>query len=168
MTAGLFYLFGGAAVLFSLLVILLRNPVTSALSLVASFFAVSAIFVLLGAPFLGVIQVLVYAGAVLVLFLYVVMLLNVRIERRQVAKQRLISLGSLLLLALILAALFKVVSFPSIAPVAVKESFGSMASVGELLLGPYALVFELVSLVLLAAMIGAVILSTMRKEEERS
>src|SRR5215207_1861770 len=72
----LFYLLGGIAVLASLLVIAQRNPVYSVLLLIASFGALSGLYVLLDAPFVAVIQIIVYAGAIMVLFLFVVMLLN--------------------------------------------------------------------------------------------
>src|SRR5256712_8471185 len=72
----LFYLFGAVAVVASLLVIAQRNPVYSVLLLIASFGALSGLYVLLEAPFVAVIQIIVYAGAIMVLFLFVVMLLN--------------------------------------------------------------------------------------------
>src|SRR3954453_9805882 len=71
-----FYLFGAAAVAASLLVIAQRNPIYSVLLLIASFGALSGLYVLLDAPFVAVIQIIVYAGAIMVLFLFVVMLLN--------------------------------------------------------------------------------------------
>src|ERR1700726_3669665 len=72
----LFYLFGAIAILASLLVIAQRNPIYSVLLLIASFGALSGLYVLLDAPFVAVIQIVVYAGAIMVLFLFVVMLLN--------------------------------------------------------------------------------------------
>src|SRR5438874_1281413 len=72
----LFYLFGAIAILASMLVIAQRNPVYSVLLLIASFGALSGLYVLLDAPFVAVIQIIVYAGAIMVLFLFVVMLLN--------------------------------------------------------------------------------------------
>ena len=72
----LFYLFGAVAIVASLLVIAQRNPIYSVLLLIASFGALSGLYVLLDAPFVAVIQIIVYAGAIMVLFLFVVMLLN--------------------------------------------------------------------------------------------
>jgi uncharacterized MnhB-related membrane protein len=77
----LFYLFGAVAVIASLLVIAQRNPIHSVLLLIASFGALSGLYVLLDAPFVAVIQIIVYAGAIMVLFLFVVMLLNAPYER---------------------------------------------------------------------------------------
>ncbi len=165
MEAIIFYIFSGFAVLFSLMVILLKNPVTSALSLVASFFCVSGIFFLLHASFLGVIQILIYAGAIVVLFLYVLMLLNIKkedlIENKM--ERRLGYGGKALVLVLVLFA-FQVIDLPTSSTMQVRESFGTVASFGQELLGPFAIVFELVSLVLLAAILGVVALIS-RKEK---
>src|SRR4051812_45306193 len=79
----LFYLFGAVAVIASLLVIAQRNPIYSVLLLIASFGALSGLYVLLAAPFVAVIQIIVYAGAIMVLFLFVVMLLNAGHERTE-------------------------------------------------------------------------------------
>src|SRR6187200_2576248 len=76
MTETAFYLFGGIAIAASVLVIVQRNPIYSVLFLIASFGALSGLYVLLDAPFVAVIQIIVYAGAIMVLFLFVVMLLN--------------------------------------------------------------------------------------------
>ena len=73
----LFYLFAGAAVAGALLVVSQRNPVYSVLALIGSFFGLSGLYVLLEAPFVAVVQIIIYAGAIMVLFLFVVMLLNV-------------------------------------------------------------------------------------------
>src|SRR3954464_6896981 len=72
----IFFLFAAVAVIFALVVILHRNAVVGALSLVASFFALAVMYVLLDAPFLAALQIIVYAGAIMVLFLFVIMLLN--------------------------------------------------------------------------------------------
>lgn len=121
-------------------------------------------FVLLHAPFLGVIQILIYTGAILVLFLYVTMLLNVQGGKLTDTRSRASRVAPWVALPLLLAFLFHVVDFPEGEPASVSESFGSIATVGELLLSPYMLIFEFVSLVLLAAIIGAVILSAKPKK----
>jgi NADH-quinone oxidoreductase subunit J len=162
----LFYVFSSIAVIFALMVILLRNPVTSALSLVASFFGVSGVFILLRAPFLGVIQILIYAGAILVLFLYVTMLLNIRGISADVKRPLYLRLGSISLAGLIFVLLLGFVT-PILngRPDVANESFGSIEAVGAVLLGPNALLFELVSLILLVGMIGTVVLSRKEREE---
>src|SRR5436189_5911396 len=76
----LFYLFAAITLIFGVLVVVLRNPVASALSLVMSFVGLAALFVSLDAYFIGIIQILVYAGAVMVLFLFIIMLLDIKAE----------------------------------------------------------------------------------------
>src|SRR5687767_15649644 len=76
-----FFFFAAVAIVFALVVILHSNPVVGALSLVASFFALAVMYVLLDAPFLAALQVIVYAGAIMVLFLFVIMLLNLQHQR---------------------------------------------------------------------------------------
>src|SRR4030095_11711361 len=83
MSPFLFWIFAAVTVIFGVAVILNRNPVASALSLVASFLGLSALFMSLDAFFVGIIQVLVYAGAVMVLFLFIIMLLDIRAEERR-------------------------------------------------------------------------------------
>src|SRR5438045_8502060 len=83
MSPFLFWIFAVLTVIFGAAVVLNRNPVASALSLVVSFLGLSALFMSLDAYFLGIIQVLVYAGAVMVLFLFIIMLLNIRAEERR-------------------------------------------------------------------------------------
>jgi NADH-quinone oxidoreductase subunit J len=167
MEAVLFYLFAGLTLGFTLMVVLLRDPIISAFSLIASFFSVSALFVLLHAPFLAVIQVLVYTGAILVLFLYVLMLLDLRKERTGGGMTdwltRVAGLGSA---GVVLAFLVPSLELTGDAGAPVGDAFGSLASVGRVLLGPYALVFEAVSLVLLAGMIGVIVLAPSRREEK--
>ncbi len=160
-----FYFFGALAVLFSILVISLRNPITSALSLVVSFFAVSGVFVLLHAPFLAVIQILVYVGAILVLFLYVSMLLRLKSAEVSTSKQKIQRYMGFVLAPLMLVWFLAAIDLPrGEAPRLVKE-FGSIASVGEVLLKPQFLLFEFVSVVLLVAIIGAVLLTTRTQKE---
>src|SRR5215212_5400900 len=74
----IFFFFAAVAVIFALVVVLHRNPVVGALALVASFFALAVMYVLLDAPFLAALQIIVYAGAIMVLFLFVIMLLNLQ------------------------------------------------------------------------------------------
>ena len=87
MTPWLFYLFATVAVICSLGVVGQRNPMYSVLLLIASFGALSGLYVLLGSPFVAVIQIIIYAGAIMVLFLFVVMLLNVPTEEAPVGRQ---------------------------------------------------------------------------------
>src|SRR3954466_8061116 len=82
----IFFFFAAVAVIFALVVILHRNAVVGALSLVASFFALAVMYVLLDAPFLAALQVIVYAGAIMVLFLFVIMLLNLQHQHEEATR----------------------------------------------------------------------------------
>lgn len=164
MKENLFYIFAAITVIFSVMVILLKNPIASGLSLVASFFCVSAIFILFHAPFMGMIQILIYTGAIMVLFLYVMMLLN--LEHPETPKgfrkySRYIWIAVLPILFLLGKAMLGVTELNEHAHV---ETFGSIKSIGNLLLGPYVFVFEAVSFVLLAAMVGVVVLTSKRRD----
>lgn len=168
MAGVLFYIFSAVAVLFALLVVYLRNPVTSALSLVVSFFAVSGMFVLLSAPFVGVIQIMVYVGAILVLFLYVTMLLNLGTTEVTSRREKQIRAASFLVLPVLFYLLLRFVVVTPSSPAYVTPSFGTLESVSEKLLSDQALLFEVISVLLLAGIVGAVVISTRDKKEGRA
>lgn len=105
----LFYLFGAVAIIAAILMLFFRNPVSSAISLVVSFLAMAALFIGLDAHFIGVIQVLVYTGAIMVLFIFIIMLLNVKKEEsKKIPLMPL--LGGLLLVGLLTAQIAGIVS----------------------------------------------------------
>ena len=162
--ATFFWMFGGLAAILGFLVILLRNPVHCAVALIGNLFCVAALFVLLDAHFLAAIQVLVYAGAILVLFLFVIMLLNLKPEELGKARQTATKVaGSVLILWVAFKLAIEYVGLGTAAFPPVPESYGTLESVGHLLFGQYLLPFEVVSVLLVAALIGAVTL--VRKEE---
>lgn len=161
--AVLFYLFSLVAVMAGLGVVLARSPITSALSLVTCFFFLAADYVLLDAHFVAVIQLLVYAGAIMVLFIFVIMLLNLR-EGSPTAMggftPRTI-LGACFagLMAVGLAAVIGVLNAGPVAP-EVQGEYGTIAQVGNALFASrYLLPFESVSVLLTVAVIGAVVLA---------
>ncbi len=155
-----FYFFATVLILSALTVVLARNPAYSVLSLVAVIFSLASLFILLEAFFVGVILLLVYAGAVLVLFLFVVMLLNLNQEEvARVKQSRLRPLG-FLAGAAFLAELFWVVKASVSAGPASSESVrGTIETIGKILFTDYLLPFELTSFLLLAAVIGIVSLA---------
>jgi NADH-quinone oxidoreductase subunit J len=157
----LFFYFGSIVVGTATLVVTLRNPVYSAMSLLIMFFHVAGLFVLLNAEFIAAIQVLVYAGAVLVLYLFVVMLLNLKREERY-HQQYLLGafLGAVILSELVLV-LFRTRFQSPIGPYtpAQVQAIGDTEAVGKALFTTYLLPFEVASLVLLVAMIGAIVLA---------
>lgn len=176
-----FYLLAGFAVGSALLCIVQRNPVASALWLVSTMFALAAIYVLLHAQFIAVIQVLVYAGAVMVLFLFVIMLLNVGREsadlRGPPARLAAVAIGVTLLAELILlanvtpgsmaalgapqlGAASPMTSFPEgVAGLAAPGTLGVVGALAAPLFQTYLVPFEITSILLLAAAVGAVVLA---------
>ena len=158
---GLFWLFSGMTLIFGFLVIanpFSRNPVTSAMFLVLAIASLAGLFVLLRAFFLAAVQVLVYAGAVMVLFLFVIMLLDLKAEERRKIKSFGIVAG-LVSVGAILAIFFKSLSSSRLGGGQSPALQGDTISLGKLLFTAYALPFEIVSVLLLVAMVGVVLLS---------
>jgi NADH-quinone oxidoreductase subunit J len=156
----LFYILAGLAVVAGLNVILQRTPVYSALSLIVVLCALAVLYLLLGAEFLAMIQVIVYAGAIMVLFVLVIMLLNARREA-PVERSRLARRLGIPLLAIFLAELLFVIlkQFPpESAPSAASMDAGPSA-IGTLLFRNYVLPFEVTSILVLVAVLGAVVLA---------
>ena len=154
----IFYLLATLLVLASLLVVFLRNVVHCAMALVAALLVIAALFVTLHAPMLGVLQVMVYAGAIMVLFLFVIMFLN----PGALEQQRGLWWGFGTLLALLLAGvLVPLVTTHDLPadPVAATELFGSPEMLAKSLFSDYVLPFEIASVLLLVAIIGAVVLA---------
>jgi NADH-quinone oxidoreductase subunit J len=158
----LFYIFAFLTLVFGFMVIanpFSRNPVTSAMFLVLTIGALAGLFVLLQAFFLAAVQVLVYAGAVMVLFLFVIMLLDLRAEERRRVKVAgvvggLISVGTIL--AIFLGALAQASPLTAAAEPVLQ---GGTRRLGQLLFQQYLLPFEIVSVLLLVAIVGVVLLS---------
>ena len=150
------------AIVFAVLAVVPRNPMINVLSLVVMFFAMAAIFALLGMDFLAAIQIIVYSGAILVLFLFVIMLLNVRTVERFGSGRPIQALLGVLVAAMIgglvlsLAALLHP-ELGGVLPGA--EETGTALAVGRALVGSHLFVFEFISLLLVAAIVGAVYLT---------
>jgi len=159
----LFYVFGILAVVSALgMVLNVRNTVASAMSLVVTMVSLAAIFLLLEAYLVAAIQIMVYGGAIVVLFLFVVMLLNLSTDEFPPGKQRLVKLGVAVAGVAVLAqALVALGRNPLVfaQPEAVPAGFGSYRQLGIALYTDYVLIVEMVSLLLLAAIVGALILA---------
>jgi len=155
----LFYVFAALAVGGALgLLLNLRNAVSGVMSLVITMVALAGIYVLMGAHLVAVIQIMVYAGAIVVLFLFVVMLLNVQTDEFSPGRQRAIKVGGSLVVLLALSTLLR--SFAGLPQVPESpEGFGGYRAVGVALYTDYVLLVEIVSLLLLAAIVGALILA---------
>jgi NADH-quinone oxidoreductase subunit J len=153
----LFFFLAGLLVLSALLVVFLRNVVHCAMALVGALFLIAILFFTLDAPMVGALQILVYAGAIMVLFLFVIMLLTpAALEARRGLWW---SFGGIM--ALLLAAALAAVTAndnPAPDPVAATELFGSPESLAQSLFTEFVLPFEIASALLLVAMVGAVVL----------
>ena len=142
----------------------LKNPIHCALSLVGTFFCLGSIYVMLNAEFVAVIQVLIYAGAIMVLFLFVLMLLSSRDTEMSSNKWTvgkilagLLSLGIFVQIAYLFTGNELKLGTKGEYPIEVVEEIGSIALIGRLLFTDYILSFEIIAILLLVAVIGAVV-----------
>jgi NADH-quinone oxidoreductase subunit J len=161
-----FYYLAAASAASALLAVTRRNPIHSMLWVLALFLHVAGIFLLLGAEFLAAVQVIVYAGAILIFYLFVVMLLDLpdeEIKPRFGGHWPLAALAGLSFVALAWLARLGSGVAPGAAHDAVKtQPHGNIAAIGAAMFGPFALPFEIVSLLLLAAIVGTVVLARRR------
>jgi NADH-quinone oxidoreductase subunit J len=171
----LFYVFAALAVATSLLVVVQSNPVYSVLLLIGSFLALAGLYVLLAAPFVAVIQIIVYAGAIMVLFLFVVMLLNA--PQEAAVKARLAEsvptrvIGALLGVAFVgelIWAISRSRATVALNALADREREWSIGEIGEIIFRDYAFAFEATSILILVAMVGAITLAGRRVEKRPS
>lgn len=161
-TGWIFWILAAIAVITALVVVLRRNLVVQALFLVLHLLTVAGLYALLGAYFMAVIQVLVYAGAIMVLIVFVIMLLNLGREAR--TGPGLVPLSFALILGLLLVLLFgraarQFSTAQGGMELTMDPAWGSVGRIADALFGPYFFPFEVVSLVLVAAMIGAIVLA---------
>jgi NADH-quinone oxidoreductase subunit J len=162
MPAFLFWLFALIMLGFGAAVVINRNPIASALSLVVCFMGLSALFMSLDAFFIGIIQVLVYAGAVMVLFLFIIMLLDLRAETRRKINAIAVGGGAAVALTFFLQIYFVIGQLS-----AAKEPFPPLAApkmddvhnIGFLLFSNYNLPFQIIGVLVLVATIGVIVLS---------
>jgi NADH-quinone oxidoreductase subunit J len=188
----LFYLFSAIMLGFGILVVALRNPVSSALSLAMSFLGLAALLVSLGAFFIGIVQVLVYAGAVMVLFLFIIMLLDIKAEQRRKFNLPAVVGGSLLVIAFTLQLATVLSDYPAgkrnmnavpldlPAAIAAREAAGistptidrelaegklpDVKLIGETLFTKYNFHLQIVGVLLLVATVGVIVIS--RREDK--
>ena len=158
-----FYVFAAVALGSSLAMVMQRNPVTAAMNLVLTMFSLAALFVLLQAHFLAVIQLLVYAGAVMVLFLFVIMFLNLTDDQMMPGRRSILHVAGVALAIYALLQLRELIErTPASAPKPLAADFGTTAAIGKLLFSDYLLPFEITSVLILAAIVGAVVLAKRR------
>ena len=165
----MFYLFATLCVLSGVMVITARNPVHSVLFLILAFFNAAGLFVLLGAEFLAMILVVVYVGAVAVLFLFVVMMLDINFQALRRGMHQNIWLGFLVGIVLLIELVF-VVGWGSLGHAAAANPSGTLTNtqaLGALLYTKYLYAFQLSGLILLVAMIGAIVLTLRGRADVR-
>jgi NADH-quinone oxidoreductase subunit J len=170
LAAVFFYVFAALTVLAGAMVIVARNPVHAVLFLILAFFNAAGLFVLLGAEFLAMLLVIVYVGAVAVLFLFVVMMLDVDFAELRAGFIKNAPLG-LLVGGIVLAELVMVLGFRVIQPglagkaaAPVAAGVSNTAALGQILYTQYVYFFQIAGLILLVAMIGAIVLTLRHKE----
>ena len=169
--AAVFYAFGLILLVSALCVITARNPVHAALFLVLAFFTASAIWLLLRAEFLAITLVLVYVGAVMVLFLFVVMMLDINLERLREGFWQYLPLGAMvgMLMAFEMAAVlygrwFGLATPPRVFP----AGYSNTKELGRLIYTDYAYAFEIAAVILLVAIIAAIALTLRRRKDTRA
>ena len=158
----LFWLFASLMLVFGAAVVLNRNPVASALSLVVSFLGLAALFMSLDAYFVGIIQVLVYAGAVMVLFLFIIMLLNLQAKERHRINWLAAAGGVGVALILLIQVVFTIRHFEAAQqtfPALSASTIDDVRNIGALLFRNYNLPLQIVGVLVLVATIGVVLLS---------
>jgi NADH-quinone oxidoreductase subunit J len=171
MEQAVFYIFAGIAVIASLGVVAQRNPMHSVLMLIVSFGGLAGLYVLLDAPFTAVTQIIIYAGAIMVLFLFVVMLLNAHTEDDGVPAAlgpHAMKLGALLSVVLcleVVLGLSKLGVASLNADPAVRAQVSSVTAIGTALFTTYAFAFEVTSILILVAMVGAVVIAGKPRSE---
>ncbi len=169
-TTALFYAFSAILIFAAMRVITDRNPVHAALYLVLSFFSAAAIWMLLKAEFLAIVLVLVYVGAVMVLFLFVVMMLDINIGKMREGFWRYFpfagTIGVVIVLEMV-AVLFRSFWTQDIQPPAAGAMIGDTRELGKLIYTEYIYAFEIAAMLLLVAMVAAVALTLRRRKDTK-
>src|SRR6266576_5262840 len=162
LTSLLFILFAGLAIGCALAVVAQRNPLYSAISLIGVFIALACLYLTLAAPFIAAVQVIVYAGAIMVLVVFVIMLLNVEEEERQPLRLRSLVPIAVGLAAVLFAEAAFIIFFVQASPATPTRNIsdvGLTSSIGARLFTTYLLPFEITSILLLMAIVGAITLA---------
>lgn len=162
MLALLFILFAGLAIGSAIAVVAQRNPLYSAISLIGVFISLACLYVMLAAPFIAAVQIIVYAGAIMVLVVFVIMLLNVEQEARRRHRLKFLVPAAVVMAAVLIAEASFILYAVKISPLTPTESAsntGLTTSIGTGLFTKYLLPFEITSILLLMAIVGAMTLA---------
>jgi NADH-quinone oxidoreductase subunit J len=166
-----FYILSGIAIIASLGVVAQRNPMRSVLMLIVSFGGLAGLYILLDAPFTAVTQIIIYAGAIMVLFLFVVMLLNAHTEDESVPAAlgpHAMKLGALLSVLLCLEVVIALMKIPLTSlnnDPAAAAAISDVGRIGSVLFTTYSFAFEVTSILILVAMVGAVVIAGKPRSE---
>jgi len=164
MGASVFYFVATLSVIFSLMVIFSKNPIHSVLYLILTFFTFTVHYVLLNAQFLAVVNFIVYMGAIMVLFLFVLMLLNLNKDNEPLKSNVVKIVGVIAGCCLVVTLIGSLKATAISEPVILRNpNLGLLKNLGKELFGPFMLPFELSSILLLSAMVGAVLLTKKEK-----
>lgn len=159
-TGYLFWILTFVTLFSAILVVTARNPIHSVLALIGTFFCLSGHYILLNAQFLAAVNIIVYAGAIMVLFLFTIMFLNLRREdeesKTNLTKMAAVIVGGVLMVLML--AIFRAAKVETFSPQTYSNKTGLVENLGISLYGDYLLPFELASILLLVAMVGAVML----------
>jgi NADH-quinone oxidoreductase subunit J len=166
----MFYIFGLGAVLSATLMVTNIKPVTAAMNLIMTMFCLAGVYVLLNAHLIAALQIIVYAGAIMVLFLFVILLLNVHEKEGETSRRKvMMQFGSIAVVGTLFIVMAKLaVVDPSLVKIGeTVYPFGTTKAVGKLLFTDFLLPFEIASFLLLAAIVGAVILAKRRIDDSK-
>jgi NADH-quinone oxidoreductase subunit J len=164
-TTTLFFLFAGIAIACAVLMVYHKNPLYSAISLIGVFISLACVYMLLAAPFISVVQILVYAGAIMVLVIFVIMLLNLEEDKPLIRLRHLYLIGSILGLVLLVQTLFIFYAVKKSSQLAQeKADVGLTLNIGRAMFTEYLLPVEIAGVLLLMAIVGAMVLSRRLKE----
>lgn len=166
MTLYIFFFLSFVAIFCAFMTVLSKNPIHSVIFLIGCFFAIAGHYLLLNAQFLAVVHIMVYAGAIMVLFLFTLMLMNLNEETEQ-HKPALAKIGAVVASGLLMLVLVAVLKKADSLPVPVQQdmTIGTIQNLGRVLLDEYLFPFEFTSILLLSAMIGAVLLTKKDKTQ---
>ena len=159
----IFYPIAALCIALALAVVLNKNPINSAMSLIGMMLGLAAIFAFMQAHFIAILQIIIYAGAIMVLFMFVIMLLNLKEDAGSWMARDKNKLLNGLTAVMLVGGLYKIIDVLTqtdfkAAP-AVEDSFGTVARIGEALFTDFVLPFEVASILLLTAMVGVVVLA---------
>ncbi|WP_312322401.1 NADH-quinone oxidoreductase subunit J [Soonwooa sp.] len=156
----LFFTVAFIAILSAVYFVFARNPLYSVLSLIVTFFSIAAMYILLNAQFLGIVQIIVYAGAIMVLFLYVLMMLNLNAKDESKKKNlpKFIGIFTVCILFIGMLGAYKGLTGDTTAAATVDSGVGLTKNLGRLLFNEYVLPFELASVLIFAGIVSAVLI----------